>query len=478
MTTAANPPAPARADFADWLSPILVKELRQGLRTRVFTVTFSLLQFVLATSVLIGLLVAANGADTSGVSGVFWAIVAVPVLLVVPWAGLNAVSGESRAHTLELIFLTPLTALRILLGKWIAIFAQSALLLAAVLPYVVLRYFMGGVDLAAELLVVGLLLAASALLSAVLVGLSAYPGRVMRVLVVLAMVLAAQTFLPILVFAQFGGAFGATGASWPPAPVIIGYVALAFLAGLLALEFGAARIAPAAENHSARKRLLALAAWLLAAVGRAFSPEAAPLAILALALTVPVLVGSLCEEVRGIPSLYRPFARRGFAGRALGRLLYPGWPSGFAFTGLALGLYAGLFATYGFSTEWWYPLAYLSFCGALLVPAALVRLFLPLTNRPLVWFIGIQTVAIVVTTAVRIVDSVTGNQVSHLLAFFPTSALLVTATGGIDPGEASLALLLVVVTLTLAVVILLVRAVPSFREISARERAALHDRVA
>ncbi len=66
----ALPPPPSRRaaaadlknDFADWLSPILVKELRQGLRTRVFTSTFILLQLVLTGCVFIGLLVAAMAA--------------------------------------------------------------------------------------------------------------------------------------------------------------------------------------------------------------------------------------------------------------------------------------------------------------------------------------------------------------------------------------------------------------------------------
>ena len=74
-------------------------------------------------------------------------MVAVPTLLIIPISALNAIGSEIRGNTLELIFLTRLTALRIVVGKWFALFAQSLLLVCAVLPYLVLRYFMGGVNL-------------------------------------------------------------------------------------------------------------------------------------------------------------------------------------------------------------------------------------------------------------------------------------------------------------------------------------------
>ncbi len=81
-----------------------------------------------------------DGGNTGVSSGFFWTLVALPLVLILPWTGLGAISGEHRANTLDLMFLTRLSAWRILLGKWIAIVAQAVLLLAAVLPYVVLRY--------------------------------------------------------------------------------------------------------------------------------------------------------------------------------------------------------------------------------------------------------------------------------------------------------------------------------------------------
>ena len=187
LPLAANAPPPA--DFADWLSPMLVKELRQGVRTRVFVFLFILLQVFMLLDLSLSLLVAATGSDASEGTVFFWIMVAVPVLLILPLSGLNAIGGEIRGNTLELIFLTRLTAFRIVLGKWFALFAQALLLVCAVLPYLVLRYFMGGVNLASELLLLGTMLVGSALLTALATAFSAFPARLVRPLVAIGGVL-------------------------------------------------------------------------------------------------------------------------------------------------------------------------------------------------------------------------------------------------------------------------------------------------
>ena len=101
----------ARADFADWLSPMLVKELRQGVRTRVFVILFILLQVCMLLDLVLSLLIASTGASTSEGTYFFWFMVSVPTLLIIPISGLGAIGNEIRGNTLELIFLTRLTRL-------------------------------------------------------------------------------------------------------------------------------------------------------------------------------------------------------------------------------------------------------------------------------------------------------------------------------------------------------------------------------
>src|ERR1043165_446027 len=130
---------------------MLVKELRQGMRSRLFVISFLLVQAAMILVAVLGLYAAVNKEETSEVSGLFWAILGAPLLIIMPMSGLGAVGNERKTNTLEPIFLTRLTARRILTGKWLALVAQTVLLVCAILPYAVLRYFLGGVDLGAEL---------------------------------------------------------------------------------------------------------------------------------------------------------------------------------------------------------------------------------------------------------------------------------------------------------------------------------------
>jgi ABC-type transport system involved in multi-copper enzyme maturation permease subunit len=146
VIAAAPPPAvtngPRKRDFAEWLSPMLVKELRQGMRTRAFIGTFIIIQLVMMLNITVGILTASmkNAAldseqfSLSGVDAFFWMAVAVPLLLIVPMMGQASLSAEIKANTLELIFLTRLTAWRIVVGKWLALVAQSVLSSARCFP--------------------------------------------------------------------------------------------------------------------------------------------------------------------------------------------------------------------------------------------------------------------------------------------------------------------------------------------------------
>src|SRR6188474_3353491 len=145
MQAAAALPAPTHGnDFADWLSPILVKELRQGLKSRAFVVTFIIVQVVMILLVGMQLLTLAGGGGRGAMDafdGFFWAFVWLPLLVMMPARGLTAVSEEVKANTLDLVQLTRLSAFRIVFGKWVALVSQTFLLVAAILPYAVLRYF-------------------------------------------------------------------------------------------------------------------------------------------------------------------------------------------------------------------------------------------------------------------------------------------------------------------------------------------------
>ncbi len=89
-------------DFPGRFSPMLVKELRQGMRTNLFTIAFILLQTVMILSLLAGLADPGSPAST-GSSG---SSSSSPLLIVQPLRGFGALSSEFTLNTMDLIQLT------------------------------------------------------------------------------------------------------------------------------------------------------------------------------------------------------------------------------------------------------------------------------------------------------------------------------------------------------------------------------------
>ncbi|HEY2342873.1 MAG TPA: hypothetical protein VGH90_07585, partial [Chthoniobacteraceae bacterium] len=165
-------------DFPDWLGPMLVKELRQGLRTRAFALTFVALHTIFVVVMIYFALdyaMAPGGFNPSSLSGFFWTLIALQLLVVTPCRTFNELAGERKANTLELIFMTGLTPWRITVGKWASLLFQAILFVVAVLPYGMLRYYFGGVNLISDFAVLGIMLMASAVLSAIAIAISGLP---------------------------------------------------------------------------------------------------------------------------------------------------------------------------------------------------------------------------------------------------------------------------------------------------------------
>ena len=133
---------------SDWLSPIVVKEVRQVVRGREFISSF-------AGSLLTGMAIAFFGAtaalSSDGTSG-GWTFVALMTCLsivglaVVPLGAFSALRNERMEQTLELITLTALSPRRIVIGKLLAQGVKLATLFAAVAPFIAMSFLLGGID--------------------------------------------------------------------------------------------------------------------------------------------------------------------------------------------------------------------------------------------------------------------------------------------------------------------------------------------
>lgn len=350
MTTAAAaadaPPVPKAAlrDFSDRLSPMLVKELRQGLKSPVFTWGLIAMQMALAIMAL----VAMDTGNDRDANEFFWWSVAGIVCVLLPMRVANALRDEMGGNTLDMLVLTRLSAWRITLGKWLATSALQVLVAMTVLPYLIMRYFAGGVNMPMELAWLGIYVVFGLLVTAVMLGLSWFRFFLVRAVLMLGVIFCAMGFCAGTIHAisranDYGLDEIYREMGWPG---IVGILAGALWVAFFFLDLGAAQIAPRAENRATRRRLVALGVFVTASVcsfyfqrtgvGEAFS-------MLVLFAMGPPCIQALCEQPANYTPVLQPFVKRGPAGRLAGRFLYPGWHTGMIFSLMLIAAALGLF---------------------------------------------------------------------------------------------------------------------------------------
>lgn len=399
-TAAPSPPADAieaLCDFSDRHSPIVVKELRQGLRQPSFVILFLFLQSVLALAVITALFSVSNATLSTRVnvgnviSAFFFGLFGLAVFVIQPIRALGALSSERRDSTMDLLLLTKLDSWRIVFGKWLCLVTQSALLLVAMLPYLMLRYFLGGMNLFAELASLAGQFLLGAMVCAGGIGMSAVRSVILRVIFaitgVIAFIMTLQGFGVMIALGGRRSLLGGAGMMMATADwfafiggglLLTAYLTYAFL------EFGATRIAPPAENRSTRKRLIALAALIM--IPALFTiPDTSGRFPCYLAL---LLIGSvaMADALSESPRHVRRMKRWNLW------MLRPGWPSGAVFCLVILGLCAlwGLFLSSNFTSTHGYDadmhLRSLHSVGICLLmvaqPVLIIALFRPHENEP------------------------------------------------------------------------------------------------
>lgn len=411
---------------SDRINPIVIKELRQGLKSRSFVATFLGLQGAMVLSMFMYLAaVTTSNSDLQFSNGFFWFMLGLMLLVFMPLRAFQALHEEIKGNTLEMVFLTRMTAWDIALGKWMALVIQVFLLVAAVLPYLVLRYFLGSIDVAGDLRQLFYQVVLSMVFVAVGVGLSAWTSKVLRGLIVIGAIFSLYT-IPLMLFgfSQSPGGSPLASFSWIDYGVwlsVCGVVMLFFV------EYGASQIAPPAENHSLRKRMMAFVlSAILIVYAAAYVQEAAPIVIGLLMLT-PIAVDALCEPLIGIPSLY--IKARKF--RGLRWLLYPGWASGFLFVTLVLGV--NFVAASLIDSDPEVLTVGLVTYNVLLFPFVLIRLIPVLARKVLASYFILQVVCFLFCILMEFLDEI--RFVSDFIVlghFVPTLGFFVMMVEDID----------------------------------------------
>ena len=136
--------------WSDWLNPIVVKEARQAMKSRQFSITFMLLVILglIWTVCVIAFNVPAVYYESFGpglLTGYYW-LLSIPLLLIVPFSAFRSLAGETEDGTFELLSITKLSALQIVLGKLASAALQMLVYNSALAPCIAFSYMLRGID--------------------------------------------------------------------------------------------------------------------------------------------------------------------------------------------------------------------------------------------------------------------------------------------------------------------------------------------
>ncbi|MGZ3461727.1 MAG: ABC transporter permease, partial [Archangium sp.] len=330
----------ARPRLLEWLgdrlNPLVVKEVRQGIRSRVFWMSFGLM--LLACFILSMVAYASSrdgGASTQG-QGFFFAFFVCLGLVhffIIPYSAYRSLAREREDETWVLLILTGLGPRRILRGKVASFLVQAGLYASAVGPFLLFSYYLNGIDLPTILLILGLGASWLVFLTVVAVGAATLAdgrmGRALVHLVLLGVLGAALLYGLVSAFALSEQGYRFLARERELLTFACGFLWAMLTYGWLLFETAAARLALPTENYSRGPRLAfalqtLLSGLVLAVLWGVQTPTtemalvASTLGCLHLALTGIFVATDLDGQARALRagtrpwSLLRPGAVRGF----------------------------------------------------------------------------------------------------------------------------------------------------------------------
>lgn len=136
---------------SDRLSPILVKETRQSLKSRQFFWTF----FILLVSVLVWTIIGLAGHDptiefgTTGASLLtgYWLILGIPLAVVIPYSAFRSLSKEYEDGTIQLVSATTMKSWQIVAGKLGSAMLQMIVYVSVLAPCIAFTYLLRGLSI-------------------------------------------------------------------------------------------------------------------------------------------------------------------------------------------------------------------------------------------------------------------------------------------------------------------------------------------
>ncbi|MEM9080911.1 MAG: hypothetical protein AAGC74_09500 [Verrucomicrobiota bacterium] len=185
-------------DLPERLGPMMTKELRQGLRRGIFLGPFLGIQVLAIVAMVVEFRMVDELEQTTSFAGVlnfllffpggmfsgpFWLVVGIVCVFLMPLGGLVLMGQELEEGNHELLLMTPLSRWKVVQGKFFALWGICLLTFSSLLPYVMVRYFIGGIDVGRNIALVFTVILGSGMLAAGAIGASSYRNIAARIVV-------------------------------------------------------------------------------------------------------------------------------------------------------------------------------------------------------------------------------------------------------------------------------------------------------
>jgi ABC-type transport system involved in multi-copper enzyme maturation permease subunit len=171
-------------DLPEGFDSMTVKEMRQSMRRSSFVYPFIGIQ-LFAVMAMVMEFHHGHAAESSRytgalnlwllwTSGPFWMVVSAICLILMPLSGVILMGQELEEGNHELLLLTKLNRWKVVFGKFFTLWGLCVLTFISLLPYVVVRYMVGGIEWWHEAACAGTVLGGSAMICAGAIGASAF----------------------------------------------------------------------------------------------------------------------------------------------------------------------------------------------------------------------------------------------------------------------------------------------------------------
>jgi hypothetical protein len=264
-TVAAEPPEKPRTGLLGWLdermNPIVLKELRQAVRSRFIV---GVLMLLLGLQLLVLLLFVMYDDDLARQGGMrvfgvlYGLLTGLSLLLIAGYAGVR-LSSELSGQNMDLMFITTLRPRSIILGKVLAAAILALMMYSTCMPFMSFTYLLRGIDLPTIFASLGASYIGVLLAICLAIFLGSIRGAVITKLLLAGAFLLSMILHGSLATLVVSMSYGLAGADyWPMMGTLVGLEVLGM--GLLAV-LAIAMVMPPVANRALPVRLYLTIAW-------------------------------------------------------------------------------------------------------------------------------------------------------------------------------------------------------------------------